>query len=78
MKRTQKHLENIRQIMNTNPAIQSQMDILAEKAVEKGITVEQWEELKIKIMSTMLYKMAEKIPEIKADLCKDIYEELRA
>lgn len=78
MERTEKHLEKIRKIMNTNTTIQSQMDMLAETAVEKGITKEQWEEFKVRMMTSMFYKMAEMIPEMKEDLAKDIYEELRA
>ena len=78
MKRTEKHLEDIRQIINSNETIQAQMDLLAKKAVEKNITKEQWEEFKVRMMTTMLYKMAEMIPEIKEDLCKDIYEDLNA
>ena len=78
MKRTEKHLEDIRQIINSNETIQAQMDLLAKKAVEKNITREQWEEFKVRMMTTMFYKMAEMIPEIKEDLCKDIYEDLNA
>lgn len=78
MERTAKHLESIRQIMNTSPIIQEQMDMLARKAEEKNITPEQWEEFKVRMMTTMFYKMAEMIPEIRKDLGKDIYEELQA
>lgn len=78
MKRTAKHLEDIRDIMNTSEVIQGQMNMLAGIAVEKGITVEQWEEFKVRMMTSMLYKMAEMMPEIKEDLCNDIYDTLRA
>ena len=78
MNRTAKHLEDIRNIMNTNETIQNQMDILAKRAEEKNITAEQWAEFKTRLMTTMLYKMAEMMPELKKDLCEDIYEELRA
>lgn len=78
MNRTAKHLEDIRNIMNTNKTIQNQMDILAKRAEEKNITVEQWAEFKTRLMSTMFYKMAEMMPELKKDLCEDIYEELKA
>ena len=78
MKRTEKHLEDIRNIMNTSPVIQSQMSILAEKAEAMNMTKEQWEEFKVAMMSTMLLKMAQMIPEIKKDLGADIYETLRA
>lgn len=78
MKRTEKHLEDIRNIMNTSPVIQNQMSILAEKAEAMNVTKEQWEEFKAAMMSTMLLKMAQMIPEIKKDLGADIYETLRA
>lgn len=78
MERTAKHLEVIRGIMNNNEAIQKQMDILAEKAVEQNMSREQWEAFKVSMMTTMIYKMAEMIPEIKQDLCDDIFEELKA
>lgn len=78
MERTAKHLESIRGIMNNNEAIQKQMDILAEKAVEQNMSREQWEAFKVSMMTTMIYKMAEMIPEIKQDLCDDIFEELKA
>lgn len=78
MERTAKHLESIRDIMNNNEAIQKQMDILAEKAVEQNMSREQWEAFKVSMMTTMIYKMAEMIPEIKQDLCDDIFEELKA
>ena len=78
MKRTEKHLEDIRNIMNTSPVIQNQMSILAEKAETMNMTKEQWEEFKVAMMSTMLLKMAQMIPEIKKDLGADIYETLRA
>ena len=78
MKRTGKHLEDIRKIMNTSPVIQNQMSILAEKAEAMNMTKEQWEDFKVAMMSTMLLKMAQMIPEIKKDLGADIYETLRA
>ena len=78
MKRTEKHLEDIRNIMNTSPVIQNQMSILAEKAEAMNMTKEQWEDFKVAMMSTMLMKMAQMIPEIKEDLGMDIYEALRA
>lgn len=78
MERTAKHLESIRGIMNNNEAIQKQMDILAEKAVEQNMSREQWEAFKVSMLTTMIYKMAEMIPEIKQDLCDDIFEELKA
>lgn len=78
MKRTAKHLEDIRKVMNTSEVIQGQMEMLAGIAVEKGIAVEQWEEFKVRMMTSMLYKMAEMMPEIKEDLCNDIYDTLRA
>lgn len=77
MERTARHLENIRNIMNTSPVIQNQMDTLAEKAVAMNMSKEQWESFKVAMLSTMLYKMAEMIPEIKQDMAADIYEELR-
>ena len=78
MERTAKTLEEIRLIMNTNPVIQAQMDKLAKLAEEKNITTEQWNEFKVRMMTTMFYKMAEMIPEIKENLGADIYEALRA
>jgi hypothetical protein len=78
MNRTAKHLEDIRNIINTNETIQGQMDTLARQAVAKGITPEQWAEFKTRMMTTMFYKMCEAMPELKKDLCADIYEELRA
>ena len=77
MERTARHLEDIRNIMNTSPVIQNQMDTLAEKAVAMNMSKEQWESFKVAMLSTMLYKMAEMIPEIKQDMAADIYEELR-
>lgn len=78
MNRTAKHLEDIRNIMNTSEAIQAEMDKLARKAEEKNITEEQWADFKTRLMTSMFYKMAEMMPELKQDLCEDIYEELRA
>lgn len=78
MDRTAKHLEDIRNIMNTDEAIQEQMGIFAREAKEKNVTEEQWAEFKTRLMTTMFYKMAEMMPEIKKDLCEDIYEELKA
>ena len=77
MERTARHLEDIRNIMNTSPVIQNQMDTLAEKAVAMNMSKEQWESFKVAMLNTMLYKMAEMIPEIKQDMAADIYEELR-
>lgn len=77
MERTARHLEDIRNIMNASPVIQNQMDTLAEKAVAMNMSKEQWESFKVAMLSTMLYKMAEMIPEIKQDMAADIYEELR-
>lgn len=77
MKRTEKTLKKMQYIMNTNTTIQAQMQILADAAVEKGISLEEWESFKINLMTTLMYKMAERIPEIKKDMAMDMYESLR-
>lgn len=78
MKRTAKHIEDIMQIMNASPTIQAEMDKLAVKSVEMNLTDKQWEDFKLAMLTTMFYKMAQLIPEIKEDLGKDIYEALTA
>lgn len=77
MKRTEKTLKKMQDIMNTNTAIQAQMQILADAAVEKGISLEEWESFKINLMTSLMYQMAERIPEIKKDMAMDMYESLR-
>lgn len=78
MNRTAKHIEDIRNIMNTNETIQNMMIILANRAIEKNLTKEEWETFKVNMMTAMFYKMAEKMPELKKDLAEDIYESLTA
>lgn len=77
MKRTLKTLERMRDILNTNPVIQAHMEALTQKAIDNGVTVEQWEALKVKIMTALFFQMCEIMPEIKNDLAADIYEEIR-
>lgn len=77
MERTEKTLKKMQDIMNTNTTIQAQMQILADAAVEKGISLEEWESFKINLMTSLMYQMAERIPEIKKDMAMDMYESLR-
>lgn len=76
MKFTEITLEKIRNILNENPVCQEKMELLKEKAIENNLTTEQWEEMKIRIMTTMFYKMCEMIPEYRNQLGAEIYEEL--
>lgn len=76
MKFTESTLEKIRNILNENPVCQEKMGLLQEMAIENNLTTEQWEEMKIRIMTTMFYKMCEMIPEYRNQLGAEIYEEL--
>lgn len=76
MKFTESTLEKIRNILNENSVCQKQMEVLKEKAIENNVSVEQWEEMKVRIMTTLFYKMCEMIPEYKDRLGAEIYEQL--
>ena len=76
MKFTESTLEKIRNILNENSVCQKQMEVLKKKAIENNVSVEQWEEMKVRIMTTLFYKMCEMIPEYKDRLGAEIYEQL--
>lgn len=74
MKNTEKVLNEIKEVLNTSPEAKSMMNMLQKEAVKNNWTDEQWEEVKTRIMTTLFYKMAMEIPEIRYGLAEDLYE----
>lgn len=78
MKRTQKTVEKMAEILTNNDKVQEVMTMLAEKAEEKGLSLEEWEQVKVGILKNCFFMVAMKDEQIRNDLGMDIYEELNA
>lgn len=78
MKRTQKTVEKMAEILTNNDKAQWVMTMLAEKAEEKGLSLEEWEQVKVGILTNCFFMVAMKDEQIRNDLGMDIYEELNA
>jgi hypothetical protein len=78
MKRTQKTVEKMAEILTNNDKVQEVMTMLAEKAEEKGLSLEEWEQVKAGILTNCFFMVAMKDEQIRNDLGMDIYEELNA
>ena len=78
MKRTQETVNEIAEILTTNDKAQEVMTMLAKKAEEKGLSLEEWEQVKVGILTNCFYMVAMKDEQIRNDLGMDIYEALNA
>lgn len=78
MKRTQKTVEKMAEILTNNDKAQEVMTMLAEKAEEKGLSLEEREQVKVGILTNCFFMVAMKDEQIRNDLGMDIYEELNA
>ena len=78
MKRTQKTLQEMGKILTESEKVQEIMEMLAQRAEEKGLTVEEWESFKVWILTNCFFSVAQKDEQIRNDLAKDLYEELNA
>lgn len=78
MKRTQETVGKIADILTNNDKAQEVMTMLAEKAEEKGLSREEWEQVKVGILTNCFFMVAMKDKHIRNDLGMDIYEALNA
>ena len=78
MKRTQETVGKIADILTSNDKAQEVMTMLAEKAEEKGLSREEWEQVKVGILTNCFFMVAMKDEQIRNDLGMDIYEALNA
>lgn len=78
MKRTQETVGKIADILTNNDKAQEVMTMLAEKAEEKGLNREEWEQVKVGILTNCFFMVAMKDEQIRNDLGMDIYEALNA
>ena len=78
MKRTQETVGKIADILTNNDKAQEVMTMLAEKAEEKGLSREEWEQVKVGILTNCCFMVAMKDEQIRNDLGMDIYEALNA
>lgn len=78
MKRTQATLKEMGEILTENDEVKKIMEILAQKAGEKGLPIDEWENIKTGIMANCFYMIAEKDERIRNDLAMDVYEALRS
>lgn len=78
MKRTQATLKEMGKILTENDEVKKIMEILAQKAGEKGLSMDEWENIKTGIMANCFYMIAEKDERIRNDLAMDVYEALRS
>lgn len=78
MKRTQETVGKIADILTNNDKAQEVMTMLAEKAEEKGLSREEWEQVKVGILTNCFFMVAMKDEHIRNDLGMDIYEALNA
>ena len=77
MKNTTKLIEKVREILNTNKTCQDMMEVLVEKAKSIGMTADQFEQFKVNMMTSIIFKLAQKDEEIINKLGEDIWNELR-
>ena len=68
MKRTQKTVEKMAEILTNNDKVQEVMTMLAEKAEEKGLSLEEWEQVKVGILTNCFFMVAMKDEQIRNDL----------
>ena len=68
----------IADILTNNDKAQEVMTMLAEKAEEKGLSREEWEQVKVGILTNCFFMVAMKDEQIRNDLGMDIYEALNA
>ena len=78
MKRTQETVGKIADILTNNDKAQEVMTMLAKKAEEKGLSREEWEQVKAGILTNCFFMVAMKDEQIRNDLGMDIYEVLNA
>lgn len=78
MKRTQETIGKIADILTNNDKAQEVMTMLAKKAEEKGLSREEWEQVKVGILTNCFFMVAMKDEQIRNDLGMDIYEALNA
>ena len=78
MKRTQETVDKIAEILTNNDKTQEVMTMLAEKAEEKGLSLEEWEQVQAGILTNCFFMVAMKDEQIRNDLGMDIYEALNA
>ena len=81
MENNERLVQKVRKILNTNEACQDMMKILVDKAKAVGMTAEQFEQFKTRLMTNIILKMALEHEDIKNQLCEemseDIWNELR-
>lgn len=70
MKRTQETVGKIADILTNNDKAQEVMTMLAEKAEEKGLSREEWEQVKVGILTNCFFMVAMKDEQIRNDLGK--------
>lgn len=78
MEHTKKVLEKIRETLNTHPAALAMMNMLKKEAEKNNWSDDQWEEMKVRMMSTLFYKLAMEDEEIRNELAEDIYNKLNS
>lgn len=74
MKNTANILGEIQDILNNDTQTQKLMKVMAEQAKQNGLTPDQWQEAKNRLVQSLFYKMALAIPEIQEGIAKDVYE----
>ena len=81
MENNERLVQKVRKILNTNKKCQNMMEILVDKAKSIGMTVEQFEQFKVSLMTNIVLKMALEHEDIKKQLreemSEDIWNELR-
>ena len=81
MENNERLVQKVRKILNTNKECQDMMEILVNKAKAVGMTAEQFEQFKTRLMTNIILKMALEHEDIKKQLCEemseDIWNELR-
>ena len=78
MKRTQETLKEMGKILTENDKVQEIMTMLAVKAEENNLSVEEWENVKTSILSSCFFMIAQKDEQIRNDLVMDLYEAFNA
>lgn len=78
MKRTQETLKKMCKILTESEKSQELMTTLAQRAEENGLTLVEWENIKVGILTNCFFMVAQKDDEIRNALAMDLYEEFNA
>jgi len=74
MENTKKIMNAIKDVLNTHPVALAMMDHLQQKAIAENWTPEQWDKMKLDLMTTLFYSFCKDYPDMRNLLAEDVYK----